>query len=838
MKKLILILFLAIQFTVVYSQTRLTGGYVDGRFTFNIKFANKITDISKLSALVIKDNAGNIVSVSSSKISSDSTFLEITTKNEIDIKKEYTAELDNNKFRLVFNNIFLDKKYYNLNTELGAIYSKDKTVFRLFAPRAEEITLNIYSNPVKKEGEEALRFKMKEAKGGVWEVEVKKNLEGKYYTFNIKSNAALTNPNLEVIDPYAKIITRGDALSTIPRSYNMPYTQTMARAMVVDLKKTGTVSNLISQYNKIEDAIIWEVHTRDLSVGKNSGIPDEIKGSYKGAAYSGSKYNGVTTGLDHIKELGVTVVQLLPIAEGIVGNETEYKNKYIEYGKQGEWPNKRYYDWGYAPIHYFSPDGWYSSNRDDYSRISEFKNLVSTYHKNNLKVVMDVVLNHTFEGSKNDPRHYAFMSIDADYYYRSSPEDRFYDGVFCQNEIKSENPMVRKLILDCLKYWVKEYKIDGFRFDWMSETDTETLNEVILQLRKINPNILVYGELWNFRNSTFTGKGFAQHLDRQHVGQFEKAYSLPAGSIAGFNDYFRDAIKGSGFQRDYSGGYIQNDTINKYYPSNDNGHSPAELVKKIIKGMVGFTPKSNDPLEWQDINSPLNTINYIECHDGYTMMDKINISEYCGLKEHAMPQSSTNPKVVDFTAEKQKDIIKMHMLGGGILLTSQGIPFIHAGQELLRQKINYNNGIYSYVSDSNTDCDDVNAIKWEDKINHKNVYDFYKGLIQLRKEHPTFRRSTKESVLTGLQIRDDLVPNNAKNCIAYTLSDVNNKIKTEKWKNVLILMNPYKEAKTFTIPEGKWNVVVKDDKAGTQTLEIISNGKATLNGITMMVMYK
>jgi pullulanase len=834
----------------------LFGGFVDGRNLLTIQMNEKIDKLPAPEDFKIITNDNINIGIKRIQPSIDPNRISLLTEKEINLKKEYYVIYKNVRKRLIMNKIYNDKKYYDLEAKPGATYTAKETIFRLFAPRAEKVRLFIYTNPIRTAGEKVDEYALTEKKGGVWEAAVKGNLEGKYYTYKIISVGTDCNPELEIVDPYAKIVTRGDGISVLRKNEKQPFNQTLGRAMVVNPGKTNKVSALTGKHHKIQDAVIWEMHIRDLSMGKNSGIPETEKGLFKGAYCKGSKYKNYSTGIDHISELGVNVIQILPITDFVLGNEKDYKQKFIEYKDQGAWPEKRYYDWGYGPINYFTPEGWYASNCDDYSRINELKELISEYHKRSIEVTFDVVFNHTFEGSRAYPNVYVFRGIDADYYYRSQADGSFYDGIGCQNEFNTENPMAGKFIIDCLKYWVTEFKADGFRFDWLSAMDPETMAKMIKELRKINPDILLYGELWTLRGLSYQGRG--TYVDRQHTGLFEKDHKLPPGSIAGFNDYFRDAVKGSGFMRDYAGGFIQNTINEKYYPEGANGHKPFQLVKKVINGMINFIPQDQDKTEWQNILSPLNSINYIDCHDGYTLYDKLIISEYCKYQEPGkkdspkkiMPRSETNTKIVDFNDPDQFDnkntedkLKRMNKLGAAILLTSQGIPFIHAGQELLRQKINLvNDGsgkeMYIFDSNSNTSADETNAIKWENKEKYNDIFQYYRGLINLRNEHPTFKRKTKESVLKGFKLYDEWLPKDGERCIAYSLTDNKNDLKEEKWKDVIILMNPYEEAKTFSIPSGEWNIAVNDDKAGNESLGKISGGKAEVKKISMMVLYK
>ncbi len=831
---------------------KLFGGFIDGSRLITAKFTQPLIKMPEISEIQIKDNKENISLIKKIEKGKLHDEVKIILKSDINIKREYFISHNGITKRLIMNKIYSEKKYFDLNCELGAISSKKETTFRLYAPRAEKVKINIYDNPVGQDGEISRLYDLKQMSGGVWELKLKTDLHGKYYTYQIVSVGDDCHPDLEVIDPYAKLVTRGDGINVLRKNDKQKFDQTLGRAMIIDFSRTNRVASLASKDKSIGSSIIWEAHVRDISRGKNSGVPDEIKGTYLGAAKTDSKYKNYSTGIDHLVELGVNTIHLLPVNEYVTGNETDFKHKFIGYKDQGDWPNKRYYDWGYGPIYYFSPEGYYSTNPDNLSRINEMKDMISEFHKKGIKVVFDVVFNHTFEGSRTSPNIYSFRGIDTDHYYRSMADGTFYDGIFCQNEVNTENPMTAKLLLDCLSYWVNEFKVDGFRFDWMSAYDPDNMAKMVKTLRKINPDLLIYGELWTLRGLSYKGKNSGTYLDRQHIGLFEKDYNLPAGSLAGFNDYFRDAVKGSGFMREHAGGYIQNTINEKYYPATENGHKPYELVKKVITGMIDYKSLDTDPYEWYGIRSPLNSINYIDCHDGYTLFDKLIISNYCNFAHPcALPKSSQNPGVVDLNDKNifkdpdiENSLIKMNNLGAAILLTSQGIPFIHAGQELLRQKINYikdetgSNGYYIFDDNSNTSSDETNAIRWEDKEKYHKVFEYYTGLIKLRNEHPTFRRTTAESVRDGLKFHNEWLPVDAERCIAYSLTDKNNKLKSEKWKEVIVLMNPYPDKKTFTLPEGNWNVVVNGTGAGTEVLYKIKGGKSDVEGISIMVMYR
>lgn len=831
--------------------TEFLGGFVDGPQTISIYFSQSLENPPDKNEISITRADGKVLPIQKiGKGDSPQSFI-LTIENPIDIKREYTAQWESFSKRLIMNKIYQHPDYFNLNKELGAIYSPTQTTFRLYAPRARSVIVKIYKNPVIVQGESFEKYELKELDGGIWEAIVSQNLAGKYYTYQLESAGPDCHDALEVVDPYAHVVTRGDGQSLIDKG---DFQQTIGRGMIVDPARSGTVAPPPQDGFDISHAIIYETHVRDFSRDPNSGVAEAHKGLYSGAAQTGTRYKSYKTCIDHVQELGVTVVQLHPVNEFWVMDEQTNKNKYFGYkDKNGNWHPKEYYNWGYAPINYFSVEGWYATNPDDLSRIIEFKEMISAFHRQGIRVTLDVVFNHTFEGSRDNFSHWLFRGIDTDLYYRRYPSGQFCDGIFCGNEVNTENPMVARYIIDCLKYWVTEFKVDGFRFDWMSALDPETMNKMVRELRAINPNILLYGELWTLRNLSYQGKGTGTYVDRQHTALFEKDYNLPAGSIAGFNDYFRDTVKGSGYQRDYAGGYIQNTQDEIYYEQ-----KPFELVRQAIKGMVDYKSLSGDATEWAGIRSPLNSLNYISCHDGYTLYDKLVLAAWCGYKEPGLenspkmtfPQSPDNPNVVDFQDPSQfsdpnieANLKKMVKFGSAILFTSQGIPFMHSGMELLRQKVllvpnndSPSGELYIFDSNSNVSTDATNAIRWALKEKNYDVFQYIQGLIKLRKAHPTFRRKTAESVRKGLKLQDDWRPADSEACIAYQI--LANDLKGEKWQNVAVLMNPYPEAKKFNLPKDVWKLVVNGEKSGTEILQTFSGGEIEVTPTSMFVLFQ
>lgn len=551
-------------------------------------------------------------------------------------------------------------------TDLGLSWSAKQSVLRIWAPTATKAQLKLYDKAL--DGALLQTIPMKKSKQGTWLATLPGNNEGRYYTFQIEYNGHWLN---EVPDPYAKAVgTNGK------------------RAMIVDLNKTNPAG-----WNKDQsptlvsptDAIIYELHVRDASMATNSGI--QHKGKFTGLTETGTVNNeGLSTGLDHLKELGVTHIHLLP---------------FYDYNSVDESGNvKHQYNWGYDPQNYNTPEGSYATQAaDGRVRIKEFKQLVKTFHQNGLSVVMDVVYNHT---ALTEPSN--FNQLVPGYYYRKKNDGTFSDATACGNETASEKAMMRKFMLESVLYWVNEYHIDGFRFDLMGVHDIETMNQVSAALHKIKPGILLYGEGWT---------AGASPLPESKRAVKKNAAML--NGIAVFSDDIRDGIKGSVFEH-----------TDKGFASGKAG------MEESVK--FGIVAACNHPqVNYKMVNyskapyakGPFNTITYAECHDNHTLWDKLAIS------------------AADATVAERTEMQKLAL---SIVLTSQGISFLHAGTEFLRTKKGVEN---SYKSP-----DSINAINWHLKTQHKDVVAFVQQLIQMRKAHPAFRMHTAIQVKNNISFFD------------------------------------------------------------------------------------
>ncbi|MBI4853803.1 MAG: type I pullulanase [Acidobacteria bacterium] len=469
--------------------------------------------------------------------------------------------------------------------ELGAIYSKSSTTFRVFAPTAEKLVLRLYQTPTKGNAEV---FSMSKNNDGSWEVLVSKDCLGLYYTFTASGNDPGFDPNRELIDPFARAVTAHNG-----------------RAIVVydDFKVSPR-----PQF-PIADSIIYEMHIRDFTIDPDSTI--QQRGKYLSFIEEGtSLYQrpDISTGLDHLVELGINTVQVMPVME--------FQNQ----------ENIDQYGWGYDSVHFNSPENSYSINSLEKNPVRELKQMVDMLHKKGIKVILDVVYNHTMEDIKG--RVYSFEGLVPGYYYRRKMDGSYWNGSGVGNEFRSEAPMARRFIIDSVKYWVNEYGVDGFRFDLMGLIDLETMKEIVQELHKIDKNILVYGEPWSAGETplSITNKGKQRSL----------GFSV-------FNDNFRDALKGSVFQA-RERGYIQ------------TGNN----IEKIKIGIVGSTEDFTD--------NPQESLNYVECHDNHTFWDRLMISTF------------------DDSSLTDADRRAMARLGAAILFTSQGLPFFQSGQEFLRSK--------------------------------------------------------------------------------------------------------------------------------------------------------
>lgn len=592
--------------------------------------------------------------------------------------------------------------------ELGAIYAPAQTLFRVWAPTASRVTLHLYESPF---GGTANLVSMRKFPDGCWEATLPGDWKGIYYTYTAAGDDPRFDPERELLDPYARCVT-GHA----------------GRAIVVH--DTTPVADRPSL--PLSDAILYELHLRDFTIDPDAGV--QRRGKYLGLAEEATHLThrrDIATGLAHLLDLGVTVVQLMPIHEF---HSLESDDAY---------------GWGYDVVHHQSPDGWYATERYDARRVSEVKRMIDALHRHGLRVTLDVVFNHTYE-SVLEQRIYSFDGLVPGYYYRLRHDGTYWNGSGVGNEFRTEAPMVRRYLLDTLRYWVTEYKVDGFRFDLLGLIDHETLREIVRTLRAIDPGILIYGEPW---------AGGTSAIEVVHKGR-QRGHGW-----AVFNDHYRDALKGNVFDARATG-FLQ------------SGRH-AERVKAGIRGAI------DDFAE-----TPLESINYVECHDNHTLWDRLLIS------------------TIDDVAVSPDDRRAMAKLAAFLLLTSQGIPFLQTGQACLRTKHGDHN---SYDKP-----DSVNMIRWALKAAHQDVHAYYRELIALRRAHPLFRMETAEEVRRGVLFLDDhfgmSVP---PGCLAYQIEDHTGH---DSWRRALLLVNANPRAVALPLREGNWEAYVVGPRASRTPL--------------------
>ncbi|MBN1116717.1 MAG: type I pullulanase [Bacteroidales bacterium] len=628
------------------------------------------------------------------------------------------------------------------HNDLWTSYTSKSTTFRIWSPTADDIRLNIYSHG---HGENLLEsYPMKREPKGIWRLKLKGDYKNKYYTFEVS------------ID--------GKSLGETPGIYAQAVGVNGKRAMVIDMQNTNpegwedTPRPVQKSYN---DIILYELHVRDMSIHASSGIKN--KGKYLGLVECGTLNNsGYSTGIDHMKELGITHVHLLPVFDYHTVDETQLE--------------KPQFNWGYDPHNYNVPEGSYST--DPYNaqvRIKEFKEMVKKLHENKIRVIMDVVYNHTFYTEKSN-----FNREVPGYYYRQTETGEWSNASGCGNETASERPMMRKFIIESCKYWATEYKIDGFRFDLMGIHDIETLNLLRAELKTIDSGILIYGEGWT---------GGSSPLPDSVRALKENAKKLD--DIALFSDDIRDAIKGSVFEsksRGFASGKPGNEETIKF-----------GVVASTNHPQIDYSKANYSKIPWAE--KPSQTIGYVSCHDNNTLFDKLMIS------------------CPDFPIE---DIKKMHKLANAIVLTSQSIPFLHAGVEMMRTKGGEHN---SYNMP-----DDINQIDWSWKTQNNDIFQYYKGLISLRKNHPAFHMPSQEMIAKHLQFMEV----NKPNVVAFSINDNAN---GDSWKNIIVVYNSMEEGYVLKLPEGEWQVAVRDSWIVEDGMEGVSK-TVMVPPLSMMVLFQ
>lgn len=612
----------------------------------------------------------------------------------------------------LYSTASFEEEYTYTGHDLGAVWTPQKTTFRVWAPTAEDVTVNLYRSGTAHTDDLLCQIHMQSGVNGTWFAERVGNLNGIYYTYLVMVDGHFQ----EACDPYAKSTgVNGE------------------RAMILDMDSTnpeGWENDTDPNANlNITDAFLYELHVRDLSMHRSAHIKN--KGKFLGVAETGTKTrSGNATGLDHIKSMGITHLHLLPV---------------FDYGWTDESRKNPQFNWGYDPVNFNVPEGSYSS--DPYNgavRVKEMKQMVKTLHDNGISVVMDVVYNHVFEAGD-----FCFNNIVPGYFSRINSDGVYSNGSCCGNDTASERSMVRKYIVDSVNYWADEYHIDGFRFDLVGLIDIQTINEIMATVHKKHPSVIFYGEGWTM----------ATNVTKPNVELTVQPNSSKVPGFAFFSDTIRDLMRGSVFYDD-APGFVHGATCSK------------DELEACFMGVPVWAAQ------------PSQSVNYVSCHDNHTLLDRLTL---------AAPEA---PREV---------LVKMNHLAAAFSILSQGIPFMQAGEEMLRTKPGKKGG---FDHNSYRSPDKVNSIKWEDldKEICQNTVDYYRGLIRFRKAHPGLRYMTRDQVWKNVHpIR---VAN--EHMVAFHIN--------EPSEEILVIFNSDTHDVPFALPNGRWNVNIRDGHAGTETL--------------------
>ena len=602
-------------------------------------------------------------------------------------------------------------------------YSPKATTFQLTtSPDVKKVNVVITDNGSDTAGQ--LVKSMKRVGAGKWKLTVKNDLKGKYYVFSVY------NQEQPDITPglFAKAVSVNGK-----------------RGAIVDLKDTdpeGWADDVRPALKNPCDLVIYEMHHRDFSMDLSSGIKNK------------GKFLALTepAAIDHLRRLGVNAIHILPSFDFASIDESK--------------PDVAQYNWGYDPLNYNVPEGSYSTNAADPKvRIREFKQMVQALHKAGIRVILDVVYNHTFDINGSN-----FQKTYPDYYFRKTAEGKYSDGSGCGNETASDKQLMRDFMKESVEYWVKEYHIDGFRFDLMGVHDIETMNEIHDVVSKIDPSIYIYGEGWSAGSCAYPQEKLAM-----------KANARELNGIGAFSDEMRDALRGP-FSDDTKGGFLAG------VPGQE------ESIKFGIAGAIShpqidMTKVNYSKTAWT--NEPSQMVAYVSCHDDMCLTDRLRASiPYIGDDE----------------------LIRLDLLAQTAVFTSQGVPFILAGEEMLRDKKGVHNSFRS--------PDSINRLDWNNMKRYPQVFDYYSGLISLRKQHPAFRMGSADEVRKNLVFLDA-----PAGVVAYQLKD---NAGGDSWKNIIVILNSQKTPQTVNVPEGSYTMVVANGKVNAGGIGLVSGKTVTV----------
>ena len=612
--------------------------------------------------------------------------------------------IDKEMFLFVRSNDF--DNYFSYDGELGALYEKEGTLLRVWTPTAKSVEVWIYADDSFKGP--STKIEMVQKPKGIFEAYLPGDQHGTIYVYKI---LFLNNRESISVDPYARATTVNGM-----------------KSVIADLNRTNPDGwgERLPAFGLPEEAIIYELHIRDFSISETSGIVN--KGKFLGLTEKNTQNaSGRKTGLDYLIDLGITHIQILPMFDYATVDEANL--------------TEPQYNWGYDPLNYNVPEGSYSTDPfDPFNRIFELKQMIRTLHENGLRVIMDVVYNHVY-----DPKDQALERTVPGYFYRYNADGSLANVTGVGNDTASERHMMRKYIIDSVKYWAKEYHLDGFRFDLMGIHDSVTMNAIREALDKIDPSIIIIGEGWEMSTP----------LPEDLKASQRNAQAMPR--IAHFNDSIRIALKGSDFGDEKDRGFISG----KNYLE--------DLLLRNIKGAMHLSSHSS-------YVDPEQVIQYVEAHDNLTLYDKLLRS---------------NPD------DSEEVRIKRHTLATSIVLLSQGVPFIHGGQEFLRTKAG--------VANSYQSPDEINQFEWERVTTFQESVAYVKGLIALRKSEYLFRLHTHEEIDTHFTMLSENF-----NIVAFSL--------TNSEKKYIVIFNGNRSDVIFRIQKGKYAILVEDNQVFLESM--------------------
>lgn len=682
-----------------------------------------------------------------------------------------------------------DEKYRYDGKDLGVTCGAEGTMFKVWSPLSDRIELHLYEN----DSTECCRsYDLLPQEQGTWKWESPENLHGTYYDYTVyREGTAVTTA-----DPYAI----GCGCNGI-------------RSMVVDLSRTdpeGFAKDAAPAPGS--ETIIYELHIKDFSHDPDSGIPPQYRGKYKAFTVMGS--NGkYPTCMEYLKKLGITHVHLLPM---------------FDYAHLDEDGGEEQFNWGYDPLNYNVPEGSYSTNPHDGTvRIRECKEMIQALHQNGIRVVMDVVYNHT------DSQDSWFERMAPGYYYRHLPDGSLSDGSACGNDFAAGRAMVDNYIVDSVLYWAKEYHIDGFRFDLMGLLTVELMNRIRRELDAVYGagEKLLYGEPWSAAESPMEpGTMPAMKANVEYLEE----------GVAIFSDDIRDAIKGNVFYEEVPG-FV-------------NGGK--QLEEGILNAVTGWCSPMDGTAAFHP-KSCAQIINYVSAHDNLTLWDKLVLSMHGRnwdapfsdkedvekrLAEQACDAGKAGNRKAWFT-HKYEDILAANKLAAFIYFTCQGQLFMQAGEEFGRTKLGDEN---SYRS-----APEINMLRWQQTVEFSDLLEYYQGLIRLRKQLPGFydKSAAARERITDRKIWQEgvvsfVVDNESEKegTVPFAVDNKREKARSavpeekECWEQLFVVYNAAKEAVTITLPQGSWEILADGQESDCRrAVEACQDGQVVVEACSGML---